>query len=201
MARTSRTWAGGIHDSGSRSARRRSRKWRASARSVFARFFGPRSAAFSAGSATWMRYPAVDTSSATNRQPVQPSTAKSPPCDGSRVSQACRAALVAGRTCPTRTSPVSVRSRTSTGSDARQSHLRLPWDLLELLFRATTFALDAEGVPPTCHLCAPSFLGRGREVGGGQRGDQCQRGARRACRVGAGLPGSDLSQRLTRTFQ
>src|SRR5271166_3917863 len=50
--RTSTTCAGGIHDSGNRPSTNSVRKSRASARSVLARFLGPRNPAISAGSPT-----------------------------------------------------------------------------------------------------------------------------------------------------
>ena len=73
---SSRMCAGGIHDSGSRPASSSSSIRSQSALSVFARFFRPRLAAVSAGSARWAVRPAASISSATKRQPVVPSSAK-----------------------------------------------------------------------------------------------------------------------------
>ena len=73
--RSSITCCGGIHDSGARPSAARVRKWRAPARSVLARFSGPRRSAAPAGPASSAVTPARCSSSTTNRQPVQPSTA------------------------------------------------------------------------------------------------------------------------------
>ena len=78
-ARRSRMCAGGIHDSGSRPINNSSRRCRASAQSVFARFFLPFSAAASAGSARCTSAPTRSSSSTTNRQPVVASSATSRP--------------------------------------------------------------------------------------------------------------------------
>ena len=71
--------AGGIHDSGSRPINNSSRRCRASAQSVFARFFLPFSAAASAGSAKCTSALIRSSSSTTNRQPVVASSATSSP--------------------------------------------------------------------------------------------------------------------------
>ena len=71
--------AGGIHDSGSRPINKSSRRCRASAQSVLARFFLPFSAAASAGSAKCTSAPIRSSSSTTNRQPVVASSATSRP--------------------------------------------------------------------------------------------------------------------------
>ena len=55
--RISSTCAGGIHDSGNRPSNSSVRSSRASARSVLARFFGPRNAAISAGSPKCATHP------------------------------------------------------------------------------------------------------------------------------------------------
>ena len=70
-------WSGGIHDSGSRLTINSSRRCLASARSPFARFFGPLSPAVSAGSARCTVAPTRRNSSTTNRQPVVASSATS----------------------------------------------------------------------------------------------------------------------------
>jgi hypothetical protein len=57
---------------------------------------GPRSARVSAGSARWARNPAPMTSSATYRQPVVPSKAKSACCPANCASQARSSTRVAG---------------------------------------------------------------------------------------------------------
>ena len=61
--------SGGIHDSGRRPAINSSRRCRASARSLLARFLFPRRAAVSAGSARCTAAPTRRSSSTTNRQP------------------------------------------------------------------------------------------------------------------------------------
>ena len=71
--------AGGIHDSGSRPINNSSRRCRASAQSVFARFFLPFNALASAGSARCTSAPTRSSSSTTNRQPVVASNATSSP--------------------------------------------------------------------------------------------------------------------------
>src|SRR5215217_2682733 len=107
VVRRSRIQAGGIQELGSRSCSSNSRSSRASVRSVLARRLGPRRLLVSAGSARWATNPAAWSSSTTNRQPVQPSTANPPPAPGSSPSQAPTPALVAGVMRPRRASPLS----------------------------------------------------------------------------------------------
>jgi hypothetical protein len=81
----------------------------ASARSVLARRFGPRAAAVSAGSARCASTPARCSSSTTNRQPVQPSTANAAdvPASASRCSSQPRSSIrSAGAIRPCRVSPL-----------------------------------------------------------------------------------------------
>src|SRR5215213_5869999 len=107
VVRKSRIQVGGIHEQGSRPCSSSSRSSRASVRSVLARRLGPRRLLVSAGSARWATNPAAWSSSTTNRQPVQPSTANPPPAPGSSPSQAPTPARVAGVMRPRRASPLS----------------------------------------------------------------------------------------------
>ena len=96
--RISSTCAGGIHDSGNRPSNSSVRSNRASARSVLARFFGPRNAAISAGSPRCTPTPAAASSSLTYRHPVQPSSANSASPSGQcSASQPRNVFRVAGR--------------------------------------------------------------------------------------------------------
>ena len=96
--RISTTCGDGIHESGNRPSHNNVRNSRASARSVLARFFGPRNPAVSAGSARCATTPAAVNSSTTNRHPVQPSTAISPPPSGQcSPNQRRSTSRVAGR--------------------------------------------------------------------------------------------------------
>src|SRR3954453_6897964 len=112
-ARRSSRCPGAIHASGSRPTISNSRKWRASARSVLARFLLPRKLLVSAGSARCTSAPTAWSSSTTNRQPVVASSATSsrwpakPPRNRrtpSRCAGVSRARL---------TSPVSVFSQSA----------------------------------------------------------------------------------------
>jgi hypothetical protein len=100
--------SGGIHDSGSRSTINSSRRCRASARSVFGRFFRPRRAAVSAGSARCTSAPIARSSSTTNRQPVVASNATSSCWPAKRPKNRRTPARSAGRTRVRPISPVSV---------------------------------------------------------------------------------------------
>ncbi|HYM58959.1 MAG TPA: hypothetical protein VES79_13435 [Solirubrobacteraceae bacterium] len=77
LERSSSMCSGGIHDFGTRPACSSSRNRRASWRSVLARFFGPRSALVSAGSARCTSAPTARSSSTMKRQPVVASSAAS----------------------------------------------------------------------------------------------------------------------------
>jgi hypothetical protein len=105
--RHSQTWAGGSQDSGRRPSLRSSRRWRASARSVLARRLLPRRALVSAGSARCGITPAALSSSQTNSQPVQASSATSIRRPGKRSTQAETAARLESIR-PRLSSPVSV---------------------------------------------------------------------------------------------
>src|SRR5215217_6557041 len=107
VVRRSKIHAGGIHEPGSRPCSSSSRSSRASDRSVLARRLGPRRLLVSAGSARWARNPAAWSSSATNRQPVHPSTANAPSAPGSSPSQTRIPARVAGAIRPRWASPLS----------------------------------------------------------------------------------------------
>ena len=107
-ARRSRMCAGGIHDSGSRPISNSSRRWRASARSVFARFFLPFNAAASAGSARCTSAPTRWSSSTTNRHPVVASNATSRPTPLNCAKNRRTAARSAGATRARESSPVIV---------------------------------------------------------------------------------------------
>jgi len=73
-----------------------------------ARRLGPCSARVSAGAARCARHPARVSSSATNRQPVVASKAKSACWPVNRASQARSSRRVAGPSCPRQVSPLSV---------------------------------------------------------------------------------------------
>jgi hypothetical protein len=105
--------SGGIHDSGSRPIINNSRRCRASARSLFARFLFPRLAAVSAGSARCTFAPTRSSSSATNRQPVVASnpTSSSRPRNCSQNSRT--PVRCAGLTRRRDTSPVSVSNHSA----------------------------------------------------------------------------------------
>ncbi len=100
--------AGGIHDSGRRPISNSSRKCRASAQSVFARFFLPFNPAVSAGSARWTSAPTRSSSSTTNRQPVVASNATSRPAPSNVARNLRTAARSAGAILARETSPVIV---------------------------------------------------------------------------------------------
>src|SRR5439155_7827106 len=103
------TCAGGIHASGSRPSASSWRRWRASARSVFARRLLPLRAATSAGSARCGTAPASASASHTNSQPVQASTATCTCRPGKRSTHADTASRVESIR-PRVTSPLSVSS-------------------------------------------------------------------------------------------
>ena len=98
---------GGIHDSGSRPISSSSRRCRASAQSVFARFFGPRNPLVSAGSAKCTPALTRSSSSTTNRQPVVASNATSSCRPSNRPRNRLTAARSAGAILPRDTSPVA----------------------------------------------------------------------------------------------
>ncbi len=104
----SRMCAGGIHDSGSRPINSSSRRCRASAQPVFARFFLPFNALASAGSARCASAPTRSSSSTTNRQPVVASNATSSPSPLNRSRNARTASRSAGATRALEISPVIV---------------------------------------------------------------------------------------------
>jgi len=100
--------AGGIHDSGNRPISNSSRRCRASAQSVFARFFLPFNAAASAGSARCTSAPIRSSSSTTNRQPVVASSATSKPASLNGARNFRTPARSAGAILARDTSPVIV---------------------------------------------------------------------------------------------
>jgi hypothetical protein len=104
---------GGIHDSGSRPINNRSRRCRASAQSVFARFFLPFSAAASVGSAKCTSAPTRSSSSTTNRHPVVASSATSNPSPRNRARNLRTPARSAGAIRARESSPVIVSIHTA----------------------------------------------------------------------------------------
>jgi len=105
--------AGGIHDCGRRPIKSSSRRCRASAQSVFARFFLPFSAAASAGSAKRTVAPTRSSSSTTNRQPVVASSATSKPLPVNGARNARTPARSAGATRAREISPVIVSTHSA----------------------------------------------------------------------------------------
>src|SRR3954447_6978999 len=107
--RHSRTCAGGIHASGKRPSASNIRNQRASARSVLAWRFLPRSALVSAASARCTTTPALAKTSYTNSQPVHASNATST-CSPTNCATHSPTASRSARNRPRKTSPVSVSS-------------------------------------------------------------------------------------------
>ena len=107
--RISSTCAGGIHDSGNRPSTSSVRSSRASARSVLARFFGPRNAAISAGSPRCTPTPAAASSSPRTATRCSPPARTPRPHPGSArpATPATSSASPAGSdpTAPTRRHP------------------------------------------------------------------------------------------------
>src|SRR3954451_16913748 len=148
--RHSRTCAGGIHASGKRPSASNIRNQRASARSVLAWRFLPRSALVSAASARCTTTPALPKPSYTNSQPVHASNATST-CSPTNCAIHSPTASRSARNRPRKTSPVSVLSASNvicarcTSNPARIATRGL---LCSSAVPTASLSHRAEGVPP-----------------------------------------------------